>query len=144
MEKETLQIAKKIFKRIATDYPSLETTIQEGSQVELEMVIPKQKGLKFPIHLNLQNNDELHLQAGNCFWLEWFPCTNPERVEQFVDAVNGLISGKYRILEHYRGKRAIKAEFQIPDGETWNTIGTWSTLSFPFPMRKEQKVVSNA
>ena len=112
--------------------------------VDIKMDIPEQKGLKFKICLYLDNRDELHINAGDHFWLEWFPCTKPERVEQFTDAVIGLISGRYRILEHYRGKRAVKAELQAPNGDDWKTIGTWSTIDIPIPWKKEYKIVTNA
>ncbi len=38
----------------------------------VELEIPKQPGLDFDVNLNLQG-DELHLNAGTGFWLEWFP-----------------------------------------------------------------------
>ena len=106
------------------------------------MDIPAQPGLSFHIHLNLQNLDELHLSA-SALWVEWFPCTNPKRVEEYFEAVSGLLSGQFRILEHWRGKRAVKANLQCPSHGGWKTIATWSVLlSIPWPP-KSLKVVQN-
>ncbi|OPY88314.1 MAG: hypothetical protein A4E71_00525 [Smithella sp. PtaU1.Bin162] len=141
---DTLKIAQDVFARIQKEFPHLSMRIHNDQPVELSMDIPKQEGLNFDIYLNLQNNDELHLMAGNFFWLEWFPCTKGEKVEEYLAAVLGLISGKYRICEHYRGKKAVRAELQVQgkDGK-WKTIGAWSKLSLPFPCRKHYQILQN-
>jgi hypothetical protein len=48
-----------------------------------------------------------------------------------------------RILEDYRGKRAVKAELQEQDGRGWKTLGTWSTIHLPFLFRRWEKVLIN-
>lgn len=138
-----IEIARTTFEHIAEKFPGLVTSIREGRNVDLVMEIPEQKRLSFRLELYMDNLDELHLQAGTCFWLEWFPCSDPERVEQFLDAVSGLITGKYRIIEHYRGTRAVKAELQASDDDGWKTIGTWATFDFPIPWKKERRIISN-
>ena len=117
--------------RLASDHP----------HVDLNLDIPQQSGLKFNVNINLQG-DELHLSAGH-FWLEWFPCSDAGVVETFREAVRGLLSGEFRILEYYRGRRAIKAELQRPSGDGWKTIGTWSALSLPVPWRVTTKELRN-
>ena len=92
--------------------------------LELAMDIPAQHGLSFDVSLNLQNLDELHLNASS-LWVEWFPCTNPKKVEEYFEAVSGLLSGEFCILEHWRGKYAVRAHLQRPVNGGWKTIATW-------------------
>lgn len=141
---DNINIATEVFDRIQKKFPNISMRIGNQHHVlDLWMDIPKQDGLKFDIHLNLQNNDELHMTVAGNFWLEWFSCTDKVNVERYVEAVSGLLSGKYRILEHYRGKKAVKAELQSPKDGGWKTIGTWSTMSFPFPWKKNYNIVQN-
>jgi hypothetical protein len=109
--------------------------------VDVSMDIPKQDGLDFDVNLNLQNHDELHLSAGK-LWVSWFPCTDPERVASYRDSVHGLLSGTYRIVEHYRGTRPVKAQLQRPDGEGWKTIST-SSMLFALPWGRSKRVIQN-
>ncbi len=140
---DTLEIAKAALAKIREAFPALEVVTDASAPVELSVDIPVQAGLKHCINLNLQNVDELHFSVGS-FWLEWFPCTDPAKVEAFVNAVVGFISGRFRVLEHYRGARCIKAELQEPIQSGWHTIGVWSKLHFPFPWQTVKRVVSNA
>ena len=110
--------------------------------LDVNMDIPKQPGLAFDVNLNFQNSDELHLSAGH-FWLEWFPCGDDKVVKAYREAVCGVLSGTFRILEYYRGNKAIKAQLQMPDGEGWKTIGTWATWSLPIPWRVTTRELRN-
>ena len=104
--------------------------------VELALDIPAQPGLSFKVHLNLQNLDELHLSA-SALWVEWFPCTNPKKVDDYFRAVSGLLSGEFRILEHWRDKRPVKAKLQAPIHDRWKTVAGWSVLlSIPLPPKR--------
>lgn len=139
-----MEIAEKTFRRIAKLFPDLKMERNDEAPVELSIDIPIQPGLKYAVHLNLQNKDELHLSVEN-FWLEWFPCTEPSRVDHYIDAVSGFISGKYRVLEHYRGKRCIKAELQAPSEDGgWATVGTSIHIGLPWPWHKWHKEIANA
>src|SRR5580765_4235390 len=112
------------------------------AHMDLSTHIPAQPGLCFDVNLNLQNLDELHLSA-SALWVEWFPCTNLEKVAEYCEAVSGLLSGRFRISEHWRGGRVVKAERQRPDEGGWNTIAGWSILlSIPWP-QKSFKIVQN-
>ena len=137
------QIALATFERIRAAFPALTMNLEERPKhVDLAMDIPAQPGLLFGVWLNLQNLDELHLNA-SALWVEWFPCTKPDRVEQYFEAVTGLLSGRFRILEHWRGKRPVKAELQAPTGTAWRTVaGSSHLLSVPWP-RKFLKIVQN-
>lgn len=141
--KECIEIANRAFDRIKSAFPNLNMELKHDHQhVDLFMDIKKQKGLDFDVNLNLQNLDELHL-ATDVLWVEWFPCTHPEKVEEYYEAVCGVLSGSYRILEHYKGKKAIKAELQKPIKDGWQTIHTWGTVSWPFFRKKTFKVLQN-
>ncbi len=136
-------IARRAFSEIAARFPSLHIVEDVGVPVEISLTIPAQPGCTQKVWLCLQNTDELHFSVGNC-WLEWFPYTNRQRVESYVDAVVGFLSGKYRILEHYRGAKCVKAELQAPENARWRTLGTWRTLSLPIPWRKTFKEIRNS
>ena len=132
----------RLFEEIRDAFPQFSMRLEQNpSNVDLNMDIPKQPGLTFTINLNLQG-DELHLGAG-VFWLEWFPCTRPNVVQAYREAVDGLLTGAYRIREQYRGGRAFKAELQKPGADGWQTIGTWYDWAWPLPRRTVEKVLQN-
>lgn len=111
-----------LFESLRADFPHLHMKINRAPQnVDLEMNIPAQEGLLFAVNVTLQG-DELHLEAG---WLhlDWFPCVSSEVSDPFRQVVAGLLSGQLRIVEHYRGNRAVKAELQEPAESGWETIG---------------------
>jgi len=93
--------------------------------------------------LNLQNVDELHLNAPG-LWVEWFPCTRPEVLSRYVDAVRGVLAGTHRILQHHRQGRLIKSYLQRPAGTSWATIARYYPgISLPF-RTCETTVVANS
>jgi hypothetical protein len=141
---DNLQIAVAVFNDIRHRYPALVMTIElEPQHVDVAMDIPRQDGLLFDIHLNLQNHDELHLVAGDGFWLEWFPCTKPSIVELYRQAVCGLIGGELRVLEYRSGSRYLRGYLQRHDGSTWRTIGrSYDRFSLPW-RREEERVLQN-
>lgn len=138
-----LAIARKAIGDIAAHFPSLRMIEEPDAPVELSIRFPVQLGLNHEVWLALQDSDELHFSVGH-LWLEWFPCTKPSRVDEFIAAVIGFLSGQYRVLEHYRGKRCVKAELQAPSSVGWQTIGTWGNLISFLPLRGSLRVVSNA
>ena len=144
-ETEQYKIALSTFDRIRSKFPSLSMDLDVNPDpVELAMDIPAQPGLSFDVSLNLQNLDELHLNA-SVLWVEWFPCTNPKKVEGYFEAVSGLLSGEFRILEHWRGKHPVRAELQRPLNGGWKTIAHWIDFLpslVPWPA-KTYKVVQN-
>jgi len=77
------------------------------------------------------------------FYNEWFPCTKRNKVEKYLDAVTGFLSGKYRIMEHYRGKVCYKAQLQKPEDGGWRTIATWATIWIPLSWKKTLKEIRN-
>jgi hypothetical protein len=144
MPTKELEIALSTFERLRRKFPALIMNLDlHHAHVDVAMDIPSQPGLSFKVHLNLQNIDELHLVA-SAFWCEWFPCTNPKKVERYFDAVSGVLSGEFRILEHWRGRRPVKAQLQRPHGTGWKAVATWGDISalVPWP-KKTLKVVQN-
>ena len=133
----------RLFEEIRAAFPHLSMRLDQDPRnvADLNMDIPEQPGLTFDVNLNLQG-DELFLNAG-AFCVEWFPCTRPEVVERYRDAVHGLVSGAYRIRERYRGARPIRADLQKPSGNRWRTIASWHALPWPFPVRRSERVLQN-
>jgi len=140
---DTEAIARSAFAEIAQRFPNLHFAEDEGTPVEVSITAPAQEGLRHKIWLALQNNDELHFSVEH-FWLEWFPCTDPQRVKEYISSVVGFLSGDYRIIEHYRGTRCVKAQLQRPTNGGWSTIGTWSRLNLPIPWATTCREVRNA
>ena|SRR5690606_37098983 len=110
---------------------------------EISLHLPVQESLKHQVWLGLQNEDELHFSVGH-LWCEYFPCTDPQKVQNYIDAVFGFLSGTYRSLEHYRGSECFKAELQRPALSGWETIATWSKLRLPSLRKVTYKEVVNA
>lgn len=126
------QIAMDAFNSIKNDNPNIRTEIsrEHCEYVDMEMNIDAQVGLKFSIAMNLQD-DTLHLHIGP-FWGEWFSCNSPDVVKKFVDTVNGILSGNYRIKVISKNGVEVKALLQKPNNDTWECIYTWSKLHWPF------------
>src|SRR5215469_3618380 len=136
-------IALSTFEKIRAAFPALTMNLDlHPPNVDLEMDIPAQAELLFSVNLNLQG-DELHLAASS-FWVEWFPCTKSDKVDRYFEAVFGLLSGKFRILEHWRGSRPVKAQLQRPIHNGWESVATWGDISaiVPWP-KKTYRIVQN-
>ena len=139
----TYFIARRAFGEIAKRFPALQMIEEPDAPVEISIHLPVQPGLKYTVWLALQNDDELHFSVEH-FWLEWFPCTDPLRVERYVRAVTGFISGDFRILEFSCFGHCFKAKLQAPNGDGWETIGTWGNLGLRIPFLITRREVRNA
>jgi hypothetical protein len=137
-----IELATKTFEKIQNLFPKLTMTIDRNPEhVELSMDILKQQGLDFDIYLNLQNEDELHISTKD-IWCEWFPLTH-EVIEEYVDAVKGLITGEYRILKFSKAGTDYKSLLQKPINNEWKTVFRDITkFSFPWT-RLERKIIQN-
>lgn len=119
------------FESIGTAFAQLTMTLDtQPGNVDASLEIPKQPGLDFDVSINLQG-DELHLSAGDYFWLEWFPCTDESVETDFFESVHGLLSGRFRIVEHHRRGKAFKAVLERPITHGWESHGTWHSPSLP-------------
>lgn len=139
---DPLVIAKAVFAEIRSKFPKLRVIERTDDPVEFNLVLAQQDGLKFEVTLGLHNRDELHFGVGH-FQLGWFPCTEPARVADYVAAVAGFLSGEWRVMERHRGKRCVAAELQAPDGPNWRTVGKWSRLSLPWPLKVTRRELRN-
>jgi hypothetical protein len=119
------------FESIQAAFPHLTMTLDtQPGHVDVSLEIPKQPGLDFDVFVNLQG-DELHLNAGSNFWLERFPCTDEGVEVGFLESVHGLLSGRFRIVEHHRRGKAFKAVLQRPTDRGWESNGTWMRPHLP-------------
>ncbi len=139
---DTEAIDRGVFAEIARRFPALKMVENSGDPVEISITMPAQPGLSHKVWLCLQNQDELGFSAGH-FYVEWFPCTKPEKVTKYLDAITGFLSGNCRILEHYRGKKCYKAQLQKADGDRWRTIATWCTICVPLSWKKSLRDIRN-
>ena len=139
---DTEAIARSVFAEIAKRFPYLNMVENRDIPVEIGITMSVQPGLSHEVWLCLQNRDELGFSAGHLH-VEFFPCTKPDRVEKYVDAVSGFLSGKYRILEHYRGTKCYWAQLQKPEGGRWSTIANWATIWIPLSFKRTVKELRN-
>ena len=138
------EIAIGVYKRIQSSFPHLSMEIDENPTnryIDVEMEIPKQPGLSFDIGLNLQH-DELNLGSSS-FWFEWFPCVDDARLDEYLDAVTGLIAGRFRLQETLRGKKVVRSRLQAPEGDGWKTIASCSGLHLSFFRKKSIRIIQN-
>jgi len=132
-----------VVETIRNEFPNLQSELAlEHPQVEAMFTLPAQAGLKFEVSINLQNCDEFHLNAGS-FWCEWFPCSEQEVCDRFVNAVRGLLSGSYRIVEHHQFGSAVKAELQRPESGKWRNVAVWSKF-FAITWGSKTQVLQNS
>jgi len=139
---DTEVIARGVFTEITKRFPSLQMIENQDDPVEISIIMPVQPGLSHKVWLCLQNRDELGFKVG-CFYCEWFPCTRSDRVDKYLDAVMGFLSGRYRILEYYRGTRCYRAKLQKPERDNWRTIANWATIWIPLSFKKTVKELRN-
>jgi hypothetical protein len=138
-----MSTAEEIAERIQEQFPTLNLKVNSNDpNVDWSILIPPQDGLKFECNLNRQG-DELHLSILG-FWLEWFPLEDEDVAEAYFDAVVGILSGRYRIVEYVRFGRGVGGELQAPVGTSWKTIGNSSTGILPRGWLSRTRVIQNA
>lgn len=131
------------FNEIQSAFPGIRMQMRRDPNVAVAMDIKAQSCMAFDMSLYL-DGDVLNLTAGKA-WFEWFPAEDKRVVGLFVDAVCGLLAGKYRIVETYRGTHCVKTQLQCPAGSEWKTASTSVRgLSLFLPGRRTQKVLQNA
>jgi len=137
------------FNRVVTElqerFPGLRirVDVEPHPALDAEANIPPQPGLEFGFSFSLQG-DELHLNVGGSFWVEWFPCGDDKITDEFIDAVSGVISGRYRIVEYLLGGEPVKAQLQRPlEAGRWRSVATWSNLGAFIPWRRRQNIIQN-
>jgi hypothetical protein len=131
-----------LFEDLRAAFPALTMKLElEDPNVDLDMDVPAQAGLSFPINFNLQG-DELHLSAG-AFWLEWFPLHGLESGRSLSGcrrrAFVGAISNPGAVRREARGQGPL----QRPIEGDWQTIGTWADWGALFPWHRSTRVLQN-
>src|SRR3989442_4922281 len=141
---ETKQFSR-VVEELRVRFPGLRIHVAIEPHPHLDALadIPPQPGLDFGFSFNLQG-DELHLNVGS-LWVEWFPCTDAMVTAEFIEAVGGIISGQYRIVEYLIGDDVVKAQLQRPrqDGQG-EKVATWADLGVFIPWLRKQNVIQNA
>lgn len=139
-------IFEDLVRRLQAEFPHLEGTYTDPSPaVDRAYEMHVQPGLTASVHLNLQNEDELHLNISPHFWCEWFSCERAEVVEDYHDAVAGFLSGRYRVVDFYRGQGCYKSQLQAMDGDRWKATARSIHLGaggWPWQKRR-QEVIQN-
>src|SRR6266513_2666724 len=140
-----IQQFDRVIAELKRRFPSLRIRVDLDPHPELAAVanIPPQPGLEFGFSFNLQR-DELHLNVGGSFWVEFFPCYDTKVTDQFIEAINGILTGTYRIVEYCIGEEPVKAQLQRPlADDQWQSVATWSSLGALIPWRRRQNVIQN-
>jgi hypothetical protein len=130
---------------IKREFPALQIDlIGDHPSVHAIAEMHVQAGLDFEVIVNLQNGDELHLNAGEHFRVEWFPCGEEQVFKRFMEAVIGTISGEFRIVETFVFGSPAKAELQRPDGHGgWKRVATWANLRSLVPWFRSRQILQN-
>lgn len=127
-----MRSARRLFDNIQDAFPGLAMKIGHNAKSGgVTLTIPVQPGLTIPVLLDLQHDD--FLMKVRLYQLEWIGVSYGKTKDAYVKAVCGMLSGRLRVLEHYRGGRAFKAELQEPDGEGWKTVEMLFSLHVPLP-----------
>jgi len=137
-----LDQAKEAFEEIQSSFPRLNMDMNYNQRyLDLAMDIPKQSGLDFDVSLNLQD-DELHISASG-FWGSYFPMKDPIVITAYLEAVKGILSGEYRILQSMKNGMVITSFLQRPNEGSWETIFT-DRRKWKWPWIKyEQRIIKN-
>ena len=146
MEKKIeMQRFEDVLAVVRRDFPHLTIQVDRNHpHVDALAELPAQTGLDFQVSFNLQNADELHLNVSR-LWVEWFPCRKQDVVDRFTDAVVGILSGRYRVVESYLLGSFAGARLQRPDGKgKWETIHRCTYLLGFVPWLRSQRVVQNS
>ena len=129
---------------IRKEFPHLRMEVNgQNEDIDAHAGLPTQPGLVFDVSINLQNCDELHLNAGDHFWVEWLPCGDQQVFDGFVEAVSGLLSGEYRIEESYVLGRAVQANLQRPAKSGWKAVTGWCNLGCFVPWLRTRRILQN-
>jgi hypothetical protein len=141
---QCVDIAREVFQQVSLSVV-LRSSIQVEPSPELALTLDfeVQPGLLFPVSANLQNVDELHLSVGTGFWCEWFPCDDPAVTNAFRQAIEGVLSGDYRVIEFYRKNRSFTAKLQRTENGAWRTVATSTSIRFPSLTKARTSILQN-
>ena len=110
------------------------------SGLDLNLDIPRQRGLLFDVNLNLQI-DEVFLEAG-AFRGSWFPCGEESVRRLCRQEVAGLLSGDYRIVESTEARQRRRQECKNPTVPPGRLLRL-GVLNVPLPWPRRRRVLQN-
>jgi hypothetical protein len=119
MKLKNEQILDDVVKILREKFPQLRIIEYNEAPVERAYHIPAQEGIVCDLHLNLQNEDELHLNIGKYFWCEWFSCEKECVVQDYLDSVIGFIEGTYRVVDYFSGSTCYKSVLEKKEKDLW-------------------------
>jgi hypothetical protein len=142
--KFTREMLGSVFQDFRAAFPKLQMDYEsDRPDADVSLKIPRQPGMVCDVALSLKG-EELRFRAG-AFQAAWFPASEERIVDLYRMAVYNWMRGEYRVLEHYRGDKVVKAELQCPlDNGDWKTIEAWSVFSLPFGGKVTTKELINA
>jgi hypothetical protein len=135
---DTEAIARGVFAEIAQRFPSLKMDEKQGEPVEISITMPVQPGLSHKVWLCLQNRDELGFSAGH-FYCEWFPCTKPDRVQKYLDAVTASCQANTEFLSTTWGRDATGPNFRSLRETAGATLLAGPRFGFRYLSRRQPK-----
>lgn len=144
MNEDFKRDALKLFWEIQAAFPHLTMQVSTSDpDLAVSVEVLRQPGLDFDVFMNLQNEDELHLCAGE-FWCSWFPISNPSRIQDYREAVVGVLSGSCQIVEFIRWGRGVGADLQAPGPEGWKTVAKSRHGLLPIKWFAQARVLRNS
>ena len=141
---EPKSIAREFFGQLSKAHNHLNCSISDTHEyLDLMLDFPAQDGLRFDIHLNLQNTDEIHLEALD-LWMCWFPCTDKSVLKHISEILEGLISGHHRIAQKIKKGRVVKAHLEVNRNGRWEKVSSGlMTFKLPTLGKSEMKYTRN-
>jgi hypothetical protein len=117
-----IEKAQHLFMQVASKH-GLRLEWEDSTQVELAAILPKQEGLDWALWLNLQNRDEICF-GGDFFTASWFPVDDPDKQSQFINVLEGVITGTVRLVCKFSksGDKPYSVSFEIEDDGNWSKI----------------------
>lgn len=138
MNNPNIQKFDELVGKLRERFPDLEFVENEDAPVERAYDLGEKNGEKVAVHLNLQNEDEFHLNIGEYFWCEWFPCDEGDVADQYYNSVEGFIEGRHRLVDFFRGDKCYKSQLQKNENGEWRPIANSMHVSaFTWPWVKK-------
>jgi hypothetical protein len=142
----SVAIAEPLFRSVAAEFSQLASSWSaiNAGPIDLELVFDQQPGLVLAVIAQLEG-EELRLQIGKYFSVEWFPCQRQSVQDEFLRAIRGFLGGSARLVEHSKGGRVTKAQLEIRRGDgEWKPAASWRTIALPSFARGEVRIYCNS
>lgn len=139
-----MKSVRAMFAEIQAEFAGLHSRLSENPipQISLELTFEAQPGLILPVSATLEG-DELGLSVGSSFFCEWFPCSDSGVADRFRQCLQGVLSGRLRLVESVRRGHVVKAQLQDCERGHGKPVATWSKLRWPSLGRPEVRTFRN-